>query len=77
MNLRAQQRLRKAVVSMLSQTASGKSAAQVLKDVVNREKANPEDVRRQIRALLESGEVVVGPDLNLLARHSRRLRKAG
>jgi homoserine dehydrogenase len=77
MNLRAQQRLRKAVVSMLSQTASGKSAAQVLKDVVNREKASAEDVRRQIRALLESGEVVVGPDLNLLARHSRRLRKAG
>jgi hypothetical protein len=77
MNLRAQQRLRKAVVSVLGQTASGKSAAQALKDVVHREKASPEEVRRQIRALLESGEVVVGPDLNLLVRQSRRLRKAG
>jgi hypothetical protein len=77
MSLKAEQRLRKAVISVLSHTASGKSASQVVKRVVGREKVEPEQVRRQIRVLMELGEVVVGPDLNLLVRRAPPLRKTG
>jgi hypothetical protein len=77
MGAKAEQRLRKAVVSVLSQSASGKSASQVVKDVVERERVNPEEVRRQIRALMESGHVVLGADLNLIIKETPLLRKTG
>jgi hypothetical protein len=77
MSLRAQQRVRRAVLSALGQTSSGKSAATVMRYVAGRENVSPEAVRREIRALLESGDVSVGPDLNLVASQARRLRRTG
>jgi hypothetical protein len=40
----------------------------VVEVVVSRERVAPEEVRRQVRSLLESGHIVVGPDLNLLVK---------
>jgi hypothetical protein len=68
MTSRAQQRLREAVVRVLGRTASGQSASKVVEVVVSRERVAPEEVRRQVRSLLESGHIVVGPDLNLLVK---------
>ena len=64
---KTQQLLRKAVVKTLSRTASGQPASRVLNTVVGKGFERRE-VRRQLRALLESGQIAVGDDLNLVMR---------
>jgi hypothetical protein len=64
---KTEQLVRKAVVKTLSRTASGQPASMVLNTVVGKG-FHPREVRRQLRALLESGQIAVGHNLNLVVR---------
>jgi Fe2+ or Zn2+ uptake regulation protein len=66
MNEKVNDDLRAAVIHLLSQSASGKPAADVVQRVVKDRRVKPDLVRRQLRTLIERGVVEVGPSLNLV-----------
>ena len=60
-------RLRNAVVRVIQQSDGGTPANSVIKVVSKSERAGPDEVRREVRLLLENGTVSVGGGLKLVA----------
>jgi len=61
-------RIRERVVRMLTKSAKGRSASEVVDVVARDARISPDEVRTQVRILLESGRIEVGKNLNLFAR---------
>lgn len=59
------QRVRDALLTVLSETRSGKPASDLVKVVAERENIPTQKIHREVRVLLERGQIVVGPRLNL------------
>jgi hypothetical protein len=53
---------------MLTKSAVGRSAPEVVEAVAREAKVSDDEVRTQMRILLESGRIVLGQNLNLVAR---------
>jgi hypothetical protein len=62
-----QKKVQDAVVRTLSGIASGQPASDVVKTVAEGGGYAPDDVRREVRTLLESGHITLGANLNLVA----------
>ena len=60
--------LRDAVLRIIEQSAKGKPAADVVQYIARNNGVNADLVRRELRTLLERGDVIVGPSLNLVVR---------
>jgi hypothetical protein len=60
--------VRGAIVRMLTKSAVGRSAPEVVEAVAREAKVSDDEVRTQMRILLESGRIVLGQNLNLVAR---------
>ena len=59
-------RLRAALIADLEGQVRGRPASEVVARVTNREGVAAEEVRRQLRTLIEQGLIKVGPSLNLI-----------
>jgi hypothetical protein len=68
----AEEAVRQAVFRALERHNTGKPAADVVQEIVKANRVNPDLVRKALRILLERGDVVVGPTLNLIIKTRHR-----
>ena len=66
------ERIQKAVVAALDGRQKGKAASDLVVEVARKCRVNQIEVQRQVRRLLERGDVVVGPELNLVMGEPER-----
>jgi len=68
MTLTRPNKVREAIVRMLTKSAVGRSASEIVEAVARDTKVSHDEVRTQMRVLLESGRIALGKNLNLFAR---------
>lgn len=69
--------LRKALIELVAKSSTGRPAADLVHRLVQQRMAQPNTVRRQLRRLLERGELAVGPTMNLIIRPAKKTARVG
>ena len=67
--------VRDQIIQILSRSSGGQPASDLVNKIVAQKVASLEDIRTNIRILLESGQIELGQNLNLVAKSGSIPRK--